>query len=165
MPAASTGLSIDWHLLVLQAVNFLILFGILTWLVWKPLIAAIDNRRRTITEGLAAAAAQKRAAEAAESERTALLAQAKQEAAELVAQTRDQLKNERISLAAELAAERQRLADQNKKQLKAQRAKLEDDMKASLRDMIVVAVGRVVEQVPDKGQLDQLVSQAVKEQQ
>lgn len=163
MQPASSGLSVDWRQLLLQIANFLIIFGILSWLVWKPLLKAVDDRRRAVAEGLAAADAQKQAAAAAETERLKLLEQAKKEANELVAQTRDQLKAEREAFRQELHQEQERLTAQNQKELAGQKAKLEDELKGSVRDLIVLAVGRVAGQLGDTQRVEVLVDEAIKE--
>ena len=41
-------LGIDWRLLIAQLVNFVILFTALTFLLYKPLIAALDKRRAKV---------------------------------------------------------------------------------------------------------------------
>ena len=45
-------LGIDWHLLVSQAVNFLLLLIILRLIVYKPLLTLLHKRREKIEEGL-----------------------------------------------------------------------------------------------------------------
>jgi len=45
-------LGIDWHLLLSQAVNFLILLVILRLVAYKPLLKMLHKRRETIEEGL-----------------------------------------------------------------------------------------------------------------
>lgn len=46
-------LGINWKLLASQAVNFLILLVVLRLFVYKPVLEAIENRRKKIEEGLA----------------------------------------------------------------------------------------------------------------
>lgn len=165
MEPSAGGLSIDWRLLLIQAGNFFVLFAILTWLVWKPLLGAIDDRRRAIAEGLAAADAQKRAAAETETERLKLLSEAKKEAIELVTQTREQLKGEREAFKEELRIERERQATLNHKELAGLKAKLEDDLKTSVRALIVTAVGRVAGELGHSQQVGKLVDQAIKDHQ
>lgn len=43
---------IDWKLLVSQVFNFLVIFGVITFLVYKPLAKSIAERRKRIAEGL-----------------------------------------------------------------------------------------------------------------
>jgi len=45
-------LGIDWHLLLSQAVNFLLLLAILRFVVYKPLLTLLHKRRERIEEGL-----------------------------------------------------------------------------------------------------------------
>lgn len=45
-------LGIDWHLLLSQAVNFLLLLVILRFVVYKPLLNLLHKRRERIEEGL-----------------------------------------------------------------------------------------------------------------
>jgi F-type H+-transporting ATPase subunit b len=45
-------LGIDWHLLLSQAVNFLILLVVLRFVAYKPLLKILHKRRETIEEGL-----------------------------------------------------------------------------------------------------------------
>lgn len=45
-------LGIDWKLLLAQAVNFLIILGILRFTVYKPLLKMLGERRRRIEQGL-----------------------------------------------------------------------------------------------------------------
>lgn len=48
-------LGLDWKLLIAQGVNFLILLTALTFLVYKPLIKVVEERRKKIEFGLAGA--------------------------------------------------------------------------------------------------------------
>ena len=45
-------LGIDWHLLLSQVVNFLILLVVLRLVAYKPLLKILHKRRETIEEGL-----------------------------------------------------------------------------------------------------------------
>ena len=45
-------LGIDWRLLISQAVNFLILLTLLTFLVYKPILKILKERKTKIEDGL-----------------------------------------------------------------------------------------------------------------
>ncbi|MEK7576393.1 MAG: ATP synthase F0 subunit B [Patescibacteria group bacterium] len=45
-------LGVDWRLLLAQGVNFLVVLGVLTVFVWKPLLRMMDARRERIEDGL-----------------------------------------------------------------------------------------------------------------
>ena len=80
-----TSIGIDWKLLLLQVVAFLILLAILRKWVYPPLVVMFDKREAAIKASLESANEARCAAENAESEVAALLKDAKREAAEIVA--------------------------------------------------------------------------------
>jgi len=43
---------IDWHLLIANAVNFIVLVALLTWLLYKPVMKMVAQRERTIAKGV-----------------------------------------------------------------------------------------------------------------
>lgn len=150
MEAETTGLVIDWHLLVLQAGNFLFLLAILTWLVWKPFVAMIDKRRREIAEGLAAAAAQKAAAAEADQARKALLAETRKEADVILSETRAQIAAEQADARANLEKERDRLHKEAVAIAEAEKARIEKELRQSTSQLITLAVSRLLDQDMDK---------------
>ncbi|MFA5080117.1 MAG: F0F1 ATP synthase subunit B [Candidatus Paceibacterota bacterium] len=46
------GLEIDWKILLGQILNFAILFGLLSYFVYKPFLNLLKNRREKIEEGV-----------------------------------------------------------------------------------------------------------------
>ena len=43
---------VDWHLLLAQLLNFILLLIVLRWLAYKPLVALLNRRRETVAQGL-----------------------------------------------------------------------------------------------------------------
>src|SRR3990167_8274979 len=43
---------IDWQLLIAQGVNFLILAGLLTWLLYKPVLRIVKERQAFVAKGV-----------------------------------------------------------------------------------------------------------------
>lgn len=144
MEQEASGLAIDWRLLLLQAGNFLFLLGILTWLVWKPLVRMIDERRKTIAEGLEAADASKKAAAATEIERAKLLNQAKSDAAKILKEARDESKAERDEAIKNAKAERERILKATEASSKLEKAKLEAEVKAQSAELLTTALTSVL---------------------
>jgi len=46
------GLEIDWKVLIGQILNFAILFGLLSYFVYKPFLSLLKTRREKIAEGI-----------------------------------------------------------------------------------------------------------------
>lgn len=80
-----TSLGIDWKLLVLQLIAFLILVWILAKWVYPVFLKIIDDRQSKIDDSLKAAADAGKKAEAAETKIEDALKDARKEAADIVA--------------------------------------------------------------------------------
>lgn len=79
---------IDWRLLIIQIVNFAVLLGALTYFLYRPMMAMLDERRKKIAEGVQAAdAAQQRLADA-KTESDSIIADAAHEAEGLLSASR-----------------------------------------------------------------------------
>ena len=52
MSALFSQLGINWKLLLSQGVNFFIVLGVLTFFVWRPLLAIMQKRKEKIEQGL-----------------------------------------------------------------------------------------------------------------
>lgn len=79
---------IDWKLLLIQGGNFAVLLSLLTYLLYKPVLKIIDERREKIAEGVRTAeAASTRLAEA-QKESDGIVGGAAREAEQLVANAR-----------------------------------------------------------------------------
>lgn len=77
-------LGIDWRLLILQIVAFLILVWLLGKFVYPLLMKSVDERQKNIEEAATAAKKAQESAADSEAETAALLAEARKEAAEIV---------------------------------------------------------------------------------
>lgn len=80
-----SGLGIDWTLMALQAVAFLLLVAVLGKFVYPVFLRIIDERQAKIDESVKAAAAAEKKAEQAETAVEDAMKQARKEAADIVA--------------------------------------------------------------------------------
>ena len=114
-------MALDWSTLALQAVNFLILVGLLQYFLYRPVLAVVDRRQQETERAIADANAAKTAAEATaaelEGQRHAIAKEreqalqdayrrAQQEAAEVLAEMRGQA--DRVLAEARAQIERER---------------------------------------------------------
>lgn len=99
-------LGIDWRLFIAQLVNFVILFFALRKLLYRPVIAILDERRARITTGLRDAEQSTARLAGVELERREVLHRAETERAamlERAAEEAEQLRKERAAAADEEA--------------------------------------------------------------
>lgn len=83
-----TPLGINNGFLLAQIINFLAIFGFLTWVLWRPLTNMLDSRAAKIQKGLEDAAAAANARRNAEAEAEKILAQARSEAQLVIEEAR-----------------------------------------------------------------------------
>ncbi|MFZ1250600.1 MAG: F0F1 ATP synthase subunit B [Candidatus Microsaccharimonas sp.] len=79
-----TALGIDWKLLILQIVAFLILVWLLGKFVYPLLMKSVDERQKNIEQAAAAAKKAQESAAESEAETAQLLSQARKEADEII---------------------------------------------------------------------------------
>lgn len=80
---------IDWRLLLINAINFGILLGGLSYFLYKPLTCALEERREKMAKGVADAHEAERKLAEIEDARGEMLAKAGQEADTIVSEARD----------------------------------------------------------------------------
>ncbi len=128
---------IDIKLITIQIINFLVLAGILSYLLYKPLLKILNEREETIAQGVKDAEAAGQALSAAEDEKKAIVSQAHQEAADI---------NDRVTGFAEENAAKVRAAAEEEaaQKIKAaeerSRALAEEAKKASEAEIAKLAV-------------------------
>ena len=93
-------LGIDWKLLLSQGVNFLILLGVLTFFVYRPLLRLLQDRRSTIEEGMRGADEAARRLREIETEREERLKEAERKAFDIVSRAEGRGKEEQAALIA-----------------------------------------------------------------
>ena len=89
-PGFFEALGIDWKLLVLQTIAFLVLLWFLGKFVYPPLTKMLDKREADIEAGVKAAQAAEKKADEAKSEVEKLLKAARSEASDIVATAKEE---------------------------------------------------------------------------
>lgn len=143
-------LGIDWKLLVAQGVNFLILLGVLTVFVYRPLVRVMEERRKKIELGLKGAEEVERRLKEAEAVKLVKMAEGDKAAAEMVGAA----EKEGRKRLGELLAEAQKKAEGVMKEaaVVAEHKKLEELKKldAEATGLIREAIVKTVELDPAK---------------
>lgn len=149
--------------LIGQSIAFFLFIWFCMKFIWPPLTRALDERKKTIADGLAAAEKGKRELELGEKKALETIKKAKQDAAEVIA------------LADKRAAE---IADEAKNQAKAEaerivaaaRADIEQEvnrakesLRAAVSELAVVGASRILEKEVDSKAHAQLLDAVVKQ--
>lgn len=158
-----SSLGIDWKMLVLQGVAFVILVYLLNKFVFPPLMKAVDDRQAAIEASTEAAKEAEEKAAAAQDEIKAALKEAQQEARDIVETAKDEA-NAKIADAEEKAKARSEKIikdahDQLEKDVIAARKSLHNDT----IDLVALATEKVVGKAVSGDVDKKIIAEAVKE--
>lgn len=150
--------SIDPGTIVFTLINTLIIFLIFRIFLFKPVCKILDKRRELAAAEIAEAQKAKESAEKTEQEYLAKLAEAKNEAAEIVkaatlrAQARE---DEIISEANAKAAEIRAKAEEN---IERDKQRAVNEIKDEISAMVIMAASKVVEKEISQQENEELIS-------
>jgi len=159
MEAIASTLGLNWAGFLWHVANFIVLLILLRLVLFKPVVGMLDARAQRVRESMAQADAAQRAAEQAEADRQALLAETRREAEQIRARADEQAK--RILADAEVRAhERQQQAEQQAATAAHQiEERVMSQVRAQLADLVVTAVDRVTRGAIDANAQRGLVQQ------
>jgi len=152
-------LGIDWKILLIQALNFLVLFLILKWLFFKPFIAALKRDKKKIEEIHRAREEIQRKREEMEKEEEKIIQEAKKKAREIIQE------NERVT-----EKEREEMVEKIEKETRAilkrarERARIEaEKIKKEEKEEILKKTKEILKEVLSKSFTNQMHRNLVKE--
>lgn len=158
-----TSLGIDWRLLVLQIIAFLILVWLLGKYVYPWLMKSVDKRQADIEAAAEAAKQAQASASETEEKSTELLAKARKEAAEIVSTAKLEATNM-------VAVSEKKAKDTAEKIVADAQVQLKKDVDAAKRDLhnetldlVALATEKVIGKVQSQKADEALIADAVKE--
>lgn len=127
MGALFSAFGVDWHLLLIQLVNFVLLLAALTYFLYRPVLRIIDERREKVAEGVRLAQQADQKLEDAKTQSDEIVAGAAKEAEGLVATARVR--------ASEMTSETTKAAEAKAAAiLKEAQAKAEEERRLALQE-------------------------------
>lgn len=131
--------------------------------VWPPLLAAIEERQKTIADGLEASARAEKDLELAQQKATEQLRDAKQQAAEIIEQAKkraNQLVDEETQRG---HAEREKIINQGYAEIDAERNRAKEDLRKQVAALAVTGAERILQREIDAAAQDDIVEKLVAE--
>jgi len=147
-----------WH-----TINFIVLIGILTYFLYRPISTMLDERARRIQESLAAAEAARAEVAQADREREELLASTRREIQEMLAQA--QQMSDRIQSEARTTAQQegQRIIERARQEATAERDQAMAELRREVGTLAVQAAERILRRSLDEQTQRQLVDDFLNE--
>ncbi|HEY79944.1 MAG TPA: F0F1 ATP synthase subunit B [Caldilineae bacterium] len=144
------GLGINGPFLLAQIINFLILFGALSVLLWKPLMQRLDARREMLRKQQEDAEAIAQARAEMEKEREQILGEARAEANRLLAEARGQAREIVEQATAQARQEAEQLLVQARRDAEEERNLLLGQMREQIAALAIAAAHRLIGEALDE---------------
>ena len=149
--------------LIVQAIVFVILALVTMKYIWPPLIRAIDDRRKKIADGLAAAERGHKELQSANGEAQVILNEAREKALKIVDQA-NRRSGEIIEEARSTAmSEGQRLVGDARQEAALEQARARDQLRKDVGSLAVAGASRLLEREIDPKAHADLIEQLARE--
>lgn len=156
-------LGIDWTLLAIQTVAFLILLWFLAKFVYPPLTRMLEKREADIEAGVQAAHDAEKKADAAREETAQLLKQARKEAADIVATAKEEASSVVASAESKSRERAERLIDDAEKEITKSVEAARRTLHNETIELVAMATEKVVGKTVDAKLDDSIIKSAIKE--
>ena len=144
MGAFFDAFAVDLPKLLFQIVNFLILLYLLNRFLFKPVLARLDERNEKISKGLEDAETAARDRELARAEREAALAEARKEAADMLARANKIADDTRNEILTEARADAEKVTTRAREEITAEKEKAMAELRSQVADLALEAAGKLV---------------------
>ena len=135
--------------LLMQAVAFALFIWFCAKFIWPPLTRAIETRQRQIAEGLQAGEQGRQSLSSAEKRIGAMLDEAKQKAAEIVAQG-EKFRAETVEAArTEAQTEKDRIVASGRSEIEQELSRAKEQLRNQVADLAVAGASRILKREVD----------------
>ena len=153
-----TPLGINTGFLLAQIINFLLLFGLLSIFLWRPLMNMLDSREMKIQKGLEDAAAAANARRNAEAEAEKILAAARAEAQRVVEEARGRGDELAKLVETEARTEAEQIRAEGRVRVNEERDRQLADMRGQVAAIAVAVAQRLIGETLDEKRQQALVN-------
>ncbi|HUC20804.1 MAG TPA: F0F1 ATP synthase subunit B [Candidatus Polarisedimenticolaceae bacterium] len=153
-------LGINLPALLFEIINFAILFWILKRYAYKPILNALENRRKTIENSLKAAEEARAEKASIEKQRAEILAKAKSHAAELISEARMEAETKKNAIISEAETTAVHIVEQAKRETTRQLEAARKELAHEARKLVIAATSRLIGEKLDEKRDAELLEKA-----
>ena len=157
------GLGINWSTLIAQIVNFVILFGLLYLVAYKPIMRMLDERSKKVKDSMEQVDSVREQSERAEEEVKKRLEVVGKEGQEVIARAMRTGEEARQKAQEEARQEAEAVIDKARLEIQRQRDEAIDELRKEFADLTIEAAGKVIERSLDKEAHRQLIDKVLEE--
>jgi len=151
------GIGINLPLLIVFVINFVILFGLLSIVLYKPVLKTLDERQAKIKESMEQAEKIKQETERSEEEIKAHLEKARKEGQAVIG---ERLKEEAKDSARQ---EAESVISKARTEIQRERDKAIEELRTEFADIAILAAEKVIKETVDKKKHRKLIDEVLKE--
>jgi F-type H+-transporting ATPase subunit b len=152
-------LGINGPFLLSQIVNFLILFGALYFLLWKPMLKMLSERKQRIAQGLEDAEQARRDRERAQAEYEERIKQAEQEREAILARAAGEGEQARAEALAQARAQAERVVAEGKEAVERERQRMLADLRGQVAALSIAAANKLIGEALDEQRQRRLIDE------
>ena len=156
-------LGIEPSILLAQVINFVILFGLLYFVAYKPLMRMLDDRSKKIKESMEQTEYIKEQAELAERETEKRIQEASKEGQKIIIRAEQAGEEVRQKAREEASVEAERLIAKAQIEIQRERDAAVANLQGHFADLTVLAAGKVIDKTLDKEEHKRLIEKTLKE--
>ena len=135
---------VDLPKLLFQIANFLLLLWLLNRFLFKGVVQMLDERSKRISKGLEDAEVAARDRELARAEREAAVAEARKEAAALIASANKIAADTRDEILTQARADAEKVTQRAREEITAEKEKAMGELRAQVAELALEAAGKLV---------------------
>jgi F-type H+-transporting ATPase subunit b len=152
-------LGINGPFLLSQIVNFLILFLALRFLLWKPMLKMLNERKQRIAQGLEDAEQARRDRERAQAEYEERIKQAGQEREEILARAAEEGEQAKAETLAQARAQAERIVAEGKETVERERQQMLAELRNQLAALSIAAANKLIGEALDEQRQRRLIDE------
>ena len=156
-------LGINMPVLLAQIINFVILFGLLYLVAYKPIMRMLDERSQKIKESMEQTKYIKQQAERAEEEAAKRIEAAAKEGQEAIARAMRTGEEVRQGAQQQAQQEAEALIARARTEIQRERDEAIDELRKEFADITILAAGKVIDRTLDKKAHRQIIDKVLKE--
>ena len=157
------GLGINGSTLLAQLVNFFILFGLLYFFAYKPILRMFDERSRRIKESVEQAERVREEAARSDEEHRKKLESASKEGQEAIARAMRAGDEVRQTAEEKAKVQAEALLDKARQEIQRERDEAIGELQQEFADLAIVAAEKVIEKSLDKEAHRELIDKVLEE--
>jgi F-type H+-transporting ATPase subunit b len=152
-------LGVNGPFLLSQIINFLILFLALRFLLWKPMLKMLNERKQRIAQGLEDAEQARKNRERAQAEYEERIKQAKQEREEILARATEEGEQASAETLAQARAQAERLVAEGKETVEQERQQVLVELRSQVAALSIAAANKLVGEALDEQRQRRLIDE------